>query len=382
MLARRSHTSPATLSSPWSPSIGTECDADDEGQSDCMSMSSDDAPRQRQLSVAIPTTERYSLRRPTLREILSNKSPAPWTLAALMAYLSNNHCLETLEFTMDAGRYKKHYNKMMTKAAEQHAPPSAKDALATRTLWERLISAYIRPNGSREVNIPSDVKDPLLKIDLTFAPPAPDLLIPAIAKVYELLEESVLVPFLESVAPRSIGGVNSSGDSPTSAVYPKEQLEAIIEPRNDMSQVPGRRLFRRSSPHSSASYDRAQSPVMSSSASSTTSSRRSPPETFAAVFSRHRFSSALASLPPTPPSGRPLSACPLGGNEVSYPGLTDDMEEPYSPSSPMTPSVGSFPQSLHRSSMGSASWKKMGRWSGWRSSKHSSRDFRDQSDPL
>jgi hypothetical protein len=39
----------------------------------------------------------YLPRRPNLRDILANTSPPPWTLAAFMAYLSNNHCLETLD---------------------------------------------------------------------------------------------------------------------------------------------------------------------------------------------------------------------------------------------------------------------------------------------
>ncbi|KAK2071499.1 hypothetical protein P8C59_005918 [Phyllachora maydis] len=75
---------------------------------------------------------------PSLADILANAAPPPWTLSAFTAYLSQNHCLETLEFTMDADRYQTAYN----------------------TIFE---------------------------------------LDEAVAIVYELMNDSVLVPFLESV---------------------------------------------------------------------------------------------------------------------------------------------------------------------------------------
>jgi hypothetical protein len=37
--------------------------------------------------------------------MLANAAPSPWTLGAFMQYLSENHCLEVLEFTTDASRY-------------------------------------------------------------------------------------------------------------------------------------------------------------------------------------------------------------------------------------------------------------------------------------
>ncbi|EMC97725.1 hypothetical protein BAUCODRAFT_54731, partial [Baudoinia panamericana UAMH 10762] len=157
------------------------------------------------LSVAIPKVGEiqgpYCPRRPALREILANTSPAPWTLAAFMAYLSNNHCLETLEFTMDAGRYRKHYAKMMSRASG--GVPPAKDAEYVQALWHRLVDAYIRPNGSREVNLPSDVRDAILELESGSLPPTPDALDAAVAKTYELMEESVLVPFLNAYYPQT-----------------------------------------------------------------------------------------------------------------------------------------------------------------------------------
>lgn len=100
-----SSSTSSTNSSLKTPSaFAEEWDADDE---DAMSTADDYVPS-RPLTVAIPTMGAhgpYCPRRPNLREILANTSPPPWTLAAFMAYLSNNHCLETLEFTMDSGRF-------------------------------------------------------------------------------------------------------------------------------------------------------------------------------------------------------------------------------------------------------------------------------------
>ncbi|PBP21702.1 hypothetical protein BUE80_DR007604 [Diplocarpon rosae] len=124
-------------------SVLSDCDADDEGL-----MSSGELLPSRPLSLAIPTRPYYP-RRPTLQEVLSNTAPPPWTLAAFMQYLSQNHCLETLEFTMDAKRYEKHYRDMVD--GDSHTPISPQ---------------------STEFRI-----------------------------IYELMEESVLVPFLNSVAP-------------------------------------------------------------------------------------------------------------------------------------------------------------------------------------
>ena len=140
--------------------------------------------------------------RPTLRDILANISKPPWTLQDFMAYLSKNHCLETLEFTMDAGRYRKHYAKLLGRARVENGPQPIGDRKYMQTLWQRLVDAYIRPNGSREVNLPANIRDSLLLLSPEEAPaeipPPPEELDLAIASIYELMEESVLVPFLNS----------------------------------------------------------------------------------------------------------------------------------------------------------------------------------------
>lgn len=163
----------------------------------------------RPLSVAIPTefasTGPYCPRRPNLSEILANESPPPWTLSAFMAYLSQNHCLETLEFTMDASRYGKHYAKMIARVPGGVIVGASEESEYLKMLWSRLMEAYIAPNGPREVNLPSEVRNGLLSLihNAEGVPPPPHALDNAVQHIYALMEESVLVPFLNSYYPAS-----------------------------------------------------------------------------------------------------------------------------------------------------------------------------------
>ncbi|RDW91485.1 hypothetical protein BP5796_02650 [Coleophoma crateriformis] len=161
-------------------------------------MSSGEFLPSRPLSLAIPAGP-YCPRRPTLEEVLSNNAPPPWTLSAFMAYLSQNHCLETLEFTMDASRYTKHYHSMVDSDPHMPLSPKTQGCEYVRMLWQKLLDAYIAPNGPREVNLPSDVRDRLMALPCTYTPPHPSALDRAVKIIYELMDESVLVPFLNSV---------------------------------------------------------------------------------------------------------------------------------------------------------------------------------------
>lgn len=177
-----------------SSSFLSDWDADDEFMS-----SGEHLPPSRPLSLAIPGVP-YCPRVPTLREVLANSAPPPWTLTAFMAYLSQNHCLETLEFTMDASRYRKHYETLRENSHGLLITPSTEGCEYVRMLWKKLLDAYIKPNGPREVNLPANVRDRLLSAPNHFTPPHPSQLDTAVGIVYELMNESVLVPFVNSVS--------------------------------------------------------------------------------------------------------------------------------------------------------------------------------------
>jgi hypothetical protein len=271
---------------------------------------------------------------------------------------------------MDAGRYKKHYAKMLSRAGNGGAPP-AKDREYVQALWGRLVDAYIRPNGSREVNLPSSVRDPLLNISTAELPPAPETLDPAVAKIYELMEESVLVPFLNSVYPQSAAA--GFGSMPSDERVP--QGSSSYEDRS--SYIRGSRQSRHSPPPQTAvePYSHSYSP------STTMAHRKSAPAPISTA-TRARFSARLAHSTSSPQSGGPaqsMDAIASASEQtlstgVSGPGLTDDSGSTDTPSgdSPTTPPIS--PPSGEGSSpkRDSGMWKKLGRLSGMKTTKKKS----------
>ncbi|KAF7547295.1 hypothetical protein G7046_g9047 [Stylonectria norvegica] len=134
---------------------------------------------------------------PTLTDILLDVSSPPWTLSAFMAYLSQNHCMETLEFTLDAQRYASFYNQLMV----ENESRSQECADHVCSLWEKLMQVYIISCAPREVNTPAHVRDHLLNLPSRPTPPHPSHLDEAGRIIFELMNDSLLVPFLQSVAP-------------------------------------------------------------------------------------------------------------------------------------------------------------------------------------
>ncbi|KAG6001598.1 hypothetical protein E4U21_004012 [Claviceps maximensis] len=143
-----------------------------------------------------PRSAIMAARPPTLSDILLDVSPPPWTLSAFTAYLSQNHCMETLEFTLDLQRYAAFYDQLSVKDPR----PQSSEARACEW-WDKLMQVYIVPCAPREVNIPAQVRDRLLNLSSSLCPPHPGELEEAGRIVYELMNDSLLVPFLQSVSP-------------------------------------------------------------------------------------------------------------------------------------------------------------------------------------
>ncbi|GAP92204.2 putative regulator of g-protein signaling [Rosellinia necatrix] len=263
----------------------------------------------RPTSWAIPRTGSPFLNPPTLDDILSNTAPHPWTLAAFMAYLSQNHCLETLEFIMDAARYRATHMQM----TQGHTYLGV-DHICE--LWEKIIRAYILPGAPREVNIPAPVRDRLLGLRYTSStPPDPVELDEATGIVRELMTDSVLVPFLESVVPVTV----------------EAQFEEEMKARHERARL-------RIPKDVGTSEDSAQSPI--------------------------------ATILPLFGKGRVVSRSNSGSSDSHDVEMTDDSSSPTSTptSEPMTPpttpptsdfSFNASPKALQRALSGT-SWKKVG----------------------
>ncbi|KAK8077227.1 hypothetical protein PG996_003397 [Apiospora saccharicola] len=149
----------------------------------------------RPASLAIPRAGSPAARLPSLSDILSNTAAPPWTLSAFTAYLSQNHCLETLEFLIEAERYTASYLHLVN--SQEQMSQQQIDTLCSS--WDRMMHTYITPYGSREVNLPAPVRDRLLALSQSLPkPPTPSELSEAVAIVQELMSDSVLVPFCQS----------------------------------------------------------------------------------------------------------------------------------------------------------------------------------------
>jgi hypothetical protein len=88
-----------------------------------------------------------------------------------MAFLSQNHCLENLEFTMDASRYRKHYSKMVNRHPGSPISPLSEECGYVLMLWRRLIDAYIRESGPREVSAACLFAPPNIPLTAAGQPP-------------------------------------------------------------------------------------------------------------------------------------------------------------------------------------------------------------------
>ncbi|KAF2269279.1 regulator of G protein signaling superfamily [Lojkania enalia] len=312
-------TSSSTASSPTSTTAEPEDEDTKMAMTDC-------TPSTQPLSVTIPKNipNPYCNRRPNLSEILANTAPPPWTLTSFMAFLSQNHCLENLEFTMDASRYRKHYSKMVNRHPGTPISPLSEECAYVLMLWRRLIDAYIRESGPREVNLPADVRDTLLNLSDSYVPPHPSALDEAVSKIYELMEESVLVSFLNSVCPQSAFPTSTSENHDTSSLT-RSQTRSYDE----------RTIYhtRSHQPHQPA-QQRASAP------SSLTSNF-----VHARPFSHSRFNSqpATASVASSP-SARVTSGYTSGSDALtddSGSGSPSGLNDPLTP--PGTPPMSDYP---------------------------------------
>ena len=256
----------------------------------------------------------YCPRIPTLHEVLRNLAPPPWTLGAFTAYLSQNHCLETLEFVMDAERYRTRYDKFAVEMAGMPMTPDVEECDEVRRLWTKLIDAYIVPDSPREVNLPSDVRDRLLSLPNHTLPPPPDELNAAVKRTYELMDESVLMPFINELSPSrdppSFGDVwndsdenlpmRTSFEETTPSSHPRRKHSPPLTLLEGIHMPYGSPTLNRLSQHLTLSHGSNKGRLLTQpSSASTTSADPTLTDDSGSPSSPHR---ELMTPPTTPPS--------------------------------------------------------------------------------
>ncbi|EEP77076.1 predicted protein [Uncinocarpus reesii 1704] len=303
-------------SSPHHSPLPSDSDSDHEERMESWGPS-------RPLSIAVPGTQ---LARPTLEDVLADRSPPPYTLSAFTAYLSQNHCLETLEFIKAADLYRTYYHR-----PERNDTPEG-HAQRLRFHWNRIINTYIVPGAAREINISSTVRDALLSHSQSSRPPHPDVLQAAVRRMRDLMDESIFLVFLNSRSPTQ--------QPPPRVSYQYPQNIAMEETRINRHAS----IRRQISPEASYAVPRSSGFSSQPTSASNTSSLSS---------------SAYRSSPHGYTSGDSVSGS-----------LTDDSSSvPSSPGTgaPMTPPTTPPGSNMHSPrSRSDKGWKKMGMKLGWK----------------
>ncbi|KAI0015631.1 hypothetical protein F4780DRAFT_786518 [Xylariomycetidae sp. FL0641] len=253
----------------------------------------------RPASLALPRSNSPFINPPSLAEILSDTAREPWTLSAFMAFLSQNHCLETLEFILDAQRYKAAH---IQRSQGQHTFVPYNELYA---LWQKIMEAYIIPCAPREVNLPAPVRDRLLSLAYSTSEPAdPSELDEAVKIVRELMNDSVLVPFLESAVPTTVEARAEEGVTETHHLRARHRKSREVVATDDHSTSPRTSLlplFGKGHRAGIASANRSHSSSIESGEIDLTDDSHSPASTPGAE-------------PMTPPTSPPTNEFTFGGS--------------------------------------------------------------------
>ncbi|KAL3952854.1 hypothetical protein ACCO45_012797 [Purpureocillium lilacinum] len=164
---------------------------------------------------------------PTLSTILLDAAPPPWTLNAFTGYLSEKHCMELLEFLRDSQRYSELYEQLKV---EQ--PPSAESLEQIQGWWKYLMQ----------------VPRLLLRTSCDSIPPDSSELDDVCRMVCELLNESVLIPFLQSIGDAQVEGDGHVADQrppTTTAVMSADQHYSVGFSSLKRRRAPHRKQQRR-----------------------------------------------------------------------------------------------------------------------------------------
>jgi hypothetical protein len=146
-----------------------------------------------QTDEAQATSDVLSPRRPTLKEVLNNTASPPYTLAAYTAFLSEQHCLEMLQFVTEARDY--------VDACKEYADHVDAGYFDLLKRWKRIMNVYVRPGAPREIDISAEYRVYLTEwpAEASDSPPPSVVLEQALKRTYGLMMDSTYIPFCKSL---------------------------------------------------------------------------------------------------------------------------------------------------------------------------------------
>jgi hypothetical protein len=341
-------------------------------------MSRDESRPARPISLAVPRDHASALSpggRPTLDDVLNNRAPQPYTLSAFMAYLSQQHCLETLAFTLDAKKYREKYNTASTHLAGMPLNYENDEGDELQQEWTRILNIYIKPGAPQEINLPSEERDELLHWPYGVKPPPPEALEPSVKRMHDLMSDSIFIPFCNSLRPVSYAQTYAAFSDFGGRESQLDPSRSTLDERRNMQQrAPPRR--RHSPPATSNTFDLP-------SRGSQPSHRHTQSSTLSSALNRATSNRLPTSASNSPTASGPEYALTDDSGSGDSPGPAEPRTPPTTPpTSDVAPKVSGqmLAQSPPKSSRSdSGSWKKMSYRLGW-GKKKSAGALRERSD--
>ncbi|CAG8633684.1 35561_t:CDS:1 [Gigaspora margarita] len=162
----------------------------------------------------------HQVTKPTLIDVLNNETSYPYSLDDFATFLDQTYCLENLEFWLAVRQYKYYsynfYNSNST-SPDLLTPNSSTLSLPTSEIYyddsslrgdapahseflkqklHEIITTYILPNSTREINIESSVREDLLTNVFSYNNYDPSILDVVSNQVFELMQGSSFAQFL------------------------------------------------------------------------------------------------------------------------------------------------------------------------------------------
>jgi hypothetical protein len=173
--------------------------------------------------------------RPTLLDVLKNIALPPYTLAAFIEFLSQQHCQEVLAFFSDALRYKSLFEDAVS-FGRSKIHSSTDEGINLIQTWTNLLDVYVKAGAPQEINLPIKERDDLVEYPCEPTAPSPKVLDPAMVRMYNFMADSIFVPFCKEVekghdpaAKAKVDlvklDVRNSGGSFTAAIFKRDGTE-------------------------------------------------------------------------------------------------------------------------------------------------------------